>query len=838
MNPLRIRGARTHNLRNLDLDLPKQALVVITGPSGSGKSSLAFDTLYAEGQRRYVESLATYARQFLPRYDKPDVDSIDGLAPAIAIAQRTSSGNPRSTVGTATEIHDYLRLLYARAGKAYCPTHPQHALEASSVATIVDAALAMPPDQLLFILAPLGLRDATTLAPLLHDMRSRGFIRFRINGQLIDIDDLVLPTLPGQTVQLDVIIDRLRPQATATSRLADSIEMALRVADGQVSLINRDTGTEAAYSLHPRCPLCGETAIALEPGLFSFNSPQGACPDCNGLGYHVDGSDPDKSLPESGARLPCASCAGTRLRPQARHVCLDVGAQRLPIFALTAWPLHQLGAFLQDLLNQAAPNPLSAPILKELGARVQFLLDVGLDYLSLDRGMDTVSGGEAQRIRLASQIGTGLSGVMYVLDEPSIGLHARDNHRLITSLKRLQALGNSVLVIEHDEETMRAADYLVDMGPGAGRLGGQVVAHGSLLQIMANPHSPTGAYLSGRHPMRLPPKPVGPRTAWLCLTGARGNNLQNVTLRLPVGHLVCITGVSGSGKSTLINDTLARAAAQSLNGAHQSAAPHDHLDGLQHFERVVQVDQAAIGRTPRSNPATYTGLMTGIRELFAATPAARERGYGPSRFSFNVAGGRCERCQGDGLVRVPMHFLPDVYVSCESCRGTRFNRETLEIRYKGLNIAEVLALSVAQARDFFAAVPGLERRLRVLSEVGLDYLCLGQSALTLSGGEAQRVKLALELSRRDSGRSLYILDEPTTGLHFGDIQQLLQVLARLRDAGNTLVVIEHNLDVIRLADWIVDLGPDAGALGGQVVAQGTPAQVAAEPRSHTGRYLK
>jgi len=974
MDFLRLRGARTHNLRGIDLDLPRDRLIVVTGPSGSGKSSLAFDTLYAEGQRRYVESLSAYARQFLPLMEKPDVDRIEGLSPAIAIQQRSAGANPRSTVGTATEIHDHLRLLYARAGVAHCPDHPGRPLLAHSVAQMVDFALALAPGSALQVLAPVA-SAAGRAAAVLQDLRARGFVRFRIDGAVRVADGPAEP-LPDGTPRLEVVVDRLRVQEAQRGRITDSIETALRVGDGRVVLLEPDRGVETGFALRPACPQCGYVAPPLEPRLFSFNNPHGACPGCAGLGVleffdparvvaqpaaslangaiagwdarqrrnhaqlvalaarstpPVDLEQPWERLPvafrhqvlhgEDAAPLaqdraagparepqprtvppgqpqtrdvpsgephtgsvpsggphtrtvspgepfvgilallerrwrttdvaevrellaglrglrPCPDCAGTRLRREARYVFLDDGDGRhWAIFDFEALPLLDAAAHLDALALDGARRAVARPILAELRARLRFLNDVGLGYLSLDRAADTLSGGEAQRIRLASQIGAGLTGVLYVLDEPSIGLHPRDNLRLIATLQQLRALGNTVLVVEHDEETIRAADHVVDMGPGAGVHGGRVVAQGTPEQVMADPQSLTGDYLAGRRRIALPAARTRPGAHWLRLLGASGNNLRGVDLEVPVGCLVCVTGVSGSGKSTLVNDTLARAMARRLHGARADPAPHAALEGLEHFDRLVEIDQAPIGRTPRSNPATYAGLFTTVRELFAGTVAARERGYGAGRFSFNVAGGRCEECEGDGLIRVAMHFLPDVYVVCESCGGRRYNRETLEIRYKGLTIAEVLDLTVEQAGAFFAAVRALERRLRTLSEVGLDYLRLGQSATTLSGGEAQRIKLAQELAKRETGRTLYVLDEPTTGLHFHDIDLLLRVLHRLRDAGNTVVVIEHNVEVVKTADWVVDLGPEGGAAGGAIVAVGSPEQLAAAAQSRTAPYL-
>ncbi len=970
---IRIRGARTHNLRNLDLDIPKHALVVITGLSGSGKSSLAFDTLYAEGQRRYVESLSAYARQFLERMDKPDVDLIEGLSPAIAIEQKATSHNPRSTVGTVTEIHDYLRLLFARAGVPHCPQHDLP-LRAQTVSQMVDALLALPAETRLMLLAPLPAGQADDPAAALRGWQAQGYVRFRVDGTVAEGDEAAALLRPGAT--LEVVIDRLKVRADARQRLAESLEAALRVGDGKARALDLDTQALHAFSARYACPVCDHTQATPEPRLFSFNAPQGACPRCDGLG-HVElfdparvvafpelslaggaikgwdrrnphyfalieslaahyGFDPDtpwQDLPETvrhvllhgsgneaiafqygadGGRrvtkrhpfegiLPnferrwrdtdsptvreelgryrsthaCPGCGGTRLRREALQVYLGEGAQRRHIHAIGQMTLAEALAYFEGLQWQGARAEIADKVVREIRSRLRFLNDVGLPYLTLARSADTLSGGEAQRIRLASQIGSGLSGVMYVLDEPSIGLHQRDNDRLIGTLQRLRDLGNTVIVVEHDEDMMRAADHLIDLGPGAGVHGGQVLAQGHWEVVAAEPASLTGQYLSGRRRIPVPARrtpwqptqpgaadgaaaaprraggwpgradragtrqrdPAAPSTAALRLIGARGHNLRDVTVAFPVGLFTCVTGVSGSGKSTLVNDTLLRAVARHLYRSHDEPEPFDAIEGLEHFDKVIAVDQSPIGRTPRSNPATYTGLFTTIRELMAETPAARERGYGPGRFSFNVAGGRCEACQGDGVVKVEMHFLPDVYVPCDVCGGARYNRETLEVRYKGRNIAEILDLTVEQAHAFFGAVPALQRKLQTLLDVGLGYLRLGQSATTLSGGEAQRVKLAQELSKRDTGRTLYILDEPTTGLHFGDIELLLRVLHQLRDAGNTIVVIEHNLDVIKTADWVIDMGPEGGAGGGTVVACGTPEAVAAHPDSHTGRYL-
>jgi len=949
---LTVRGARTHNLKNIDLDIPKHALVVITGLSGSGKSSLAFDTLYAEGQRRYVESLSAYARQFLQLMDKPDVDVIEGLSPAISIEQKATSHNPRSTVGTVTEIHDYLRLLFARAGTPYCPDHGLP-LAQQSVSQMVDAMLALPEGTKLMLLAPVVRDRKGEFAEFFADMQARGYVRFRVGadgqpGQVVEAD--ALPKLK-KTVKhdIDVVIDRLRSQPAVKQRLAESFEAALSIADGRVIALEMDSGREHLFSAKFGCPVCAWSLPELEPRLFSFNSPVGACPACDGLGQ-VTAFDPERvvafpslslasgavkgwdrrnaytfsllesvakhagfdldtpfeDLPASAKKLllygsgdepiefvyraetgsgrarvvkrrhpfegiipsferryretdsvavreelaryqaarPCPQCHGARLKREARHVFLDEreGVRGRAIYEVEGATLADALAYFEGLELKGAKAEIASKIVREIRSRLKFLVDVGLSYLSLERSADTLSGGEAQRIRLASQIGSGLSGVMYVLDEPSIGLHQRDNERLIGTLKRLRDLGNSVLVVEHDEDMIRSADWCVDMGPGAGVHGGRVVAQGTPEQVAGNPESLTGRYLARALRIPVPARRVRPddgiEPRVLTIVGASGNNLKGRDVTIPVGLFTCVTGVSGSGKSTLINDTLYLAVARKLYQSHADPAPHHRIEGLEHFDKVIAVDQSPIGRTPRSNPATYTGLFTPIRELFAEVPAARERGYGPGRFSFNIAGGRCEACQGDGVLKVEMHFLPDVYVPCDVCHGQRYNRETLEILYKGRNITQVLDMTVEEAREFFSAVPALARKLQTLLDVGLGYIKLGQSATTLSGGEAQRVKLALELSKRDTGRTLYILDEPTTGLHFHDIQLLLKVLHKLRDAGNTIVVIEHNLDVIKTADWIIDMGPEGGAGGGQVVAEGTPEQVAAHPASHTGRYLK
>ena len=934
MDEIRIRGARTHNLKNINIDLPRNRLTVITGLSGSGKSSLAFDTLYAEGQRRYVESLSAYARQFLQLMEKPDVDLIEGLSPAISIEQKATSHNPRSTVGTVTEIHDYLRLLYARAGTPHCPDHPEHALEAQSVAQMVDHVLALPAETRLMILAPVVAGRKGEQHDLFADLRAQGFVRVRVDGEVMELDAMP-PLEKGRRHNVEVVIDRLKVRDDVRGRIAESFETALTHADGRAIAVEMDSGREHLFSARFACPVCSFALAELEPRLFSFNNPAGACPKCDGLGqvdffdparvvahpelslaagairgwdrrnqfyfqmlaslaahYAFDIETPWEALParvreivldgsgrtkiafrymaDNGrmvlkehpfegilpnlerrlretdavavreelskyrATRPCPACHGTRLRSEARHVL--VGGRAL--HEVGRMPLGGCRDFFATLQLAGARAQVAERIVREIADRLGFLIDVGLDYLSLDRSADTLSGGEAQRIRLASQIGSGLTGVMYVLDEPSIGLHQRDNDRLLATLAQLRDLGNTVIVVEHDEDAIRSADYLVDMGPGAGEHGGHVVAHGTPAEVIADPASVTGDYLSGRRAIAVPSRRAVPDEArQLRIVGARGNNLKNVDVSLPLGLLTCVTGVSGSGKSTLINDTLAAAASRQLYKSATEPAPHETIEGLDAFDKVINVDQSPIGRTPRSNPATYTGLLTPIRELFAGVPEARARGYGPGRFSFNVRGGRCEACQGDGLIKVEMHFLPDMYVPCDVCHGKRYNRETLEIRYKGRSIQEVLEMTVEQALAFFAAVPTVARKLETLMDVGLGYIRLGQSATTLSGGEAQRVKLALELSKRDTGRTLYILDEPTTGLHFQDIELLLKVLHRLRDHGNTIVVIEHNLDVIKTADWIIDMGPEGGAGGGTVVACGTPESVAANPQSHTGRYL-
>ncbi len=933
MEEIKIRGARMHNLKNINLDLPRNKLTVITGLSGSGKSSLAFDTLYAEGQRRYVESLSAYARQFLQLMEKPDVDLIEGLSPAISIEQKATSHNPRSTVGTVTEIHDYLRLLYARAGTPHCPEHG-NPLEAMSVSQMVDAVLALPEDTKLMILAPVIANRKGEQLELFSELRAQGFVRLRVDGKVYDID--ALPKLAKTTKHfVDIVVDRVKLREDMRGRLAESFETALRHAEGRALAVEMDTGKEHLFSARFACPHCGYALQELEPRLFSFNNPMGACQECDGLGniqffdparvvayphlslaagairgwdkrnqfyfqmleslashYKFDTAMPFEELPEKvrqivlygsgkeqikfrylnekGTRFdrshsfegvipnlerryretdsmmvreelskylnakPCPECDGTRLRKEARFVF--IGGKALP--EISGLSLINCRDFFNLLQMGGHKAQVAEKIVKEITTRLTFLIDVGLDYLSLDRSAETLSGGEAQRIRLASQIGSGLTGVMYVLDEPSIGLHQRDNARLLHTLAHLRDLGNTVIVVEHDEEAIETADHVVDMGPGAGEHGGRIVAQGTPAEVTANPESLTGAYLSGRRAIAVPKKRTAPdRERQLSVIGADGNNLKHVDAHIPVGLLTCITGVSGSGKSTLINDTLYAAAARHLYGSAIEPAPHEEIRGLEFFDKVINVDQSPIGRMPRSNPATYTGVLTPIRELFAGVPQARERGYGPGRFSFNVKGGRCEACQGDGMIKVEMHFLPDIYVPCDVCHGKRYNRETLEIRYKAKTIYEVLQMTVEQAREFFDAVPVVARKLQTLIDVGLSYITLGQSATTLSGGEAQRVKLSLELSKRDTGRTLYILDEPTTGLHFQDIEMLLTVLHRLRDHGNTIVVIEHNLDVIKTADWIVDLGPEGGDGGGRILVTGSPETVAADKASHTGRYL-
>ncbi len=944
MDSIRIRGARTHNLKNVNLDLPRHALVVITGLSGSGKSSLAFDTLYAEGQRRYVESLSAYARQFLQLMEKPDVDLIEGLSPAISIEQKATSHNPRSTVGTVTEIHDYLRLLFARVGTPFCPDHGLP-LEAQTISQMVDAVANWAAGTKFLLLAPAVVNRKGEHVDLIEEFRAQGFVRLRVNGKVIEID--AVPKLDKMKKHtIEVVVDRLKlPGANEAEgervlkqRLAESFETCLRVGDGKALAVNLDAAAapaETLFSSKFSCPACDFSLSEMEPRLFSFNNPMGACPECDGLGeitffdpkrivaypglslaggairgwdrrnqfyyqmlsglaqhFKFDLECPFDQLDEEAKQVvlfgsgkqkipfkypgergkpivredvfegivhnlerryretdsmavreelakyisnkACPQCAGTRLRKEARHVKVDGRT----LHEISSMPLKDAKSWFDGVKLSKQKMAIADKILKEISARLSFLNNVGLDYLSLVRSADTLSGGEAQRIRLASQIGSGLTGVMYVLDEPSIGLHQRDNDRLLETLKRLRDLGNSVIVVEHDEDAISAADYVVDMGPGAGEHGGQVVAQGTPDEIRRASESLTGQYLSGKKSIAMPKRRGKLESGkQLVLKGARGNNLKDVTLELPVGAFVCVTGVSGSGKSTLINDTLYKTISHHLYASTDEPAPFELIEGLDHFDKVINVDQSPIGRTPRSNPATYTGLFTPIRDLFSSVPEARARGYGPGRFSFNVKGGRCEACQGDGVIKVEMHFLPDVYVPCDICHGKRYNRETLEVHYKHKSIHEVLEMTVEQAHEFFKAVPVVARKLQTLLDVGLGYVRLGQSATTLSGGEAQRVKLSLELSKRDTGRTLFILDEPTTGLHFHDIDLLLKVLHRLRDHGNTVVVIEHNLDVIKTADWVIDLGPEGGEGGGRIVATGTPEDVARTPGSHTGCYL-
>ena len=940
MDTIRIRGARTHNLKNIDLDLPRDKLIVITGLSGSGKSSLAFDTIYAEGQRRYVESLSAYARQFLSVMEKPDVDHIEGLSPAISIEQKSTSHNPRSTVGTITEIYDYLRLLYARVGIPRCPDHG-YPLQAQTVGQMVDQVLALGDaeatrEQRWMLLAPVVRERKGEHAQVFDQLRAQGYVRVRVDGALHEID-AVPPLALRQKHTIEAVIDRFRPREDIKQRLAESFETALKLGDGMAMVMSLDDAAAAPqlFSSKYSCPVCDYSLPELEPRLFSFNAPMGACPSCDGLGmaeffdparvvahpelslaagavrgwdrrnayyfqlinslarhYRFDVDAPWQSLPEAarqavlfgsgdevvtfsylteaGGRTqrkhrfegivnnlerryretesaavqeelgkyiserPCPDCAGARLNRAARNVFV---ADR-PLPSLVVLPVDEALAFFRGLELPGWRGEIAARIVKEINERLGFLVDVGLDYLTLERKADTLSGGEAQRIRLASQIGAGLVGVMYVLDEPSIGLHQRDNERLLGTLTRLRDLGNTVIVVEHDEDAIRAADHILDIGPGAGVHGGEIVGEGSLADILKSPRSITGQYLSGRRVIEVPDKRHKPNPKMtLRLRGASGNNLKDVDLEIAAGLMTCITGVSGSGKSTLVNDTLYALAANEINGASHQAAPYRGIEGLDLFDKVVDIDQSPIGRTPRSNPATYTGLFTPLRELYAQVPEARARGYSPGRFSFNVRGGRCEACQGDGLIKVEMHFLPDVYVPCDVCHGKRYNRETLDILYKGHSIHDVLEMTIEEALKLFEPVPAIARKLETLVDVGLSYVKLGQSATTLSGGEAQRVKLSKELSRRDTGRTLYILDEPTTGLHFHDIEHLLGVLHRLRDEGNTVVVIEHNLDVIKTADQVVDLGPEGGHRGGQIIATGTPEQIAANPASHTGRFL-
>tara|TARA_R100000900_G_scaffold22441_2_gene17916 strand:- start:131679 stop:134504 length:2826 start_codon:yes stop_codon:yes gene_type:complete len=936
MDTIQVRGARTHNLKNIDLDIPRDKLVVITGLSGSGKSSLAFDTLYAEGQRRYVESLSTYARQFLSMMEKPDIDHIEGLSPAISIEQKSTSHNPRSTVGTITEIYDYLRLLFARVGDPRCPEHGE-TLQAQTISQMVDSVLALPEGSKLMLLAPVVRDRKGEHLHVFEELRAGGFVRARVDGIVTDLDDL--PKLDKKRKHsIDVVVDRFKVRPDLNLRLAESFETALGLTDGLATVSYMDgDGEDLMFSARFACPVCGHSIDELEPRLFSFNNPAGACSSCDGLGVkqYFDPErivvHPESSLAEGAIRgwdrrnvyyfhmltslaehygfsidtpfaklkkkqreailygsgdeevsfayvndrgdvfkrrhpfegiihnmerryretesqsvreelarflasQPCPDCGGTRLCRDARHVFVD--DRSLP--SITEMPVGEAEVYFEQLALEGRKGEIASKILKELRARYRFLVDVGLNYLTLSRSAETLSGGEAQRIRLASQIGAGLVGVMYILDEPSIGLHQRDNERLLNTLNHLRDLGNTVLVVEHDEDAIRSADHIIDIGPGAGVHGGRIVAQGTFEDIIGTEQSLTGAYLSGKRRIEIPAKRVArdPKKT-IRLLGARGNNLQGVDLELPVGLLTCITGVSGSGKSTLINNTLYPIAATQLNGATSlNPAPYERIEGMQHIDKCIDIDQSPIGRTPRSNPATYTGIFTPVRELFAGTQEARSRGYKPGRFSFNVKGGRCEACQGDGVTKVEMHFLPDIYVPCDICKGKRYNRETLEIRYKGKSIHEVLEMTVEDALAFFEPVPSIARKLQTLMDVGLSYIRLGQAATTLSGGEAQRVKLSRELSKRDTGKTLYILDEPTTGLHFEDIRQLLDVVHRLRDHGNTVVIIEHNLDVIKTADWLVDLGPEGGSGGGQIIATGTPEEVAKVKRSHTGRFLK
>lgn len=934
MKFIKIRGARTHNLKNLNVDLPRDKLVVITGLSGSGKSSLAFDTLYAEGQRRYVESLSAYARQFLSMMEKPDVDHIEGLSPAISIEQKSTSHNPRSTVGTITEIHDYLRLLFAKVGQPRCPDHGT-ILEAQTISQMVDAVLALPEDTKVMILAPVVQERKGEHIELLQELRGQGFVRARIDGEMVELDSPPKLDLRKKHT-IEVVIDRIKVREDLRIRLAESFETATRLADGiaAVGYIDEPKRALKVFSSRFACPTCGYSLTELSPRLFSFNSPIGACAECDGLGtkevfdpelvvnqglsladgairgwdrrnqyyfqmlntlakhYKFSLEVPFKKLPKKVQSIllygggdsikfqykddtysyaktttfegvinnlerryrntesdfvreelskyiverDCESCGGSRLNVAARNVF--VSNKNLP--EISSWPVDKSRDFFEHLKIAGYRGDIAEKIVKELVSRLTFLVDVGLDYISLERSAGTLSGGEAQRIRLASQIGSGLVGVMYILDEPSIGLHQRDNERLLKTLHHLRDIGNSVIVVEHDEDAIMQADHVLDLGPGAGVHGGEIVAEGKPADILRNPKSLTGQYLSGKRQIAVPKDRIKPNPEkQIVISGARGNNLKNITVKIPLGLMTCVTGVSGSGKSTLINDTLAPVASHALNGAdNHEAAEHDEITGLEYLDKTVVIDQSPIGRTPRSNPATYTGLFSIIRELFAGTQEARSRGYEVGRFSFNVKGGRCEACQGEGLIKVEMHFLADVYVTCDICQGKRYNRETLEILYKGKNIHQVLEMTVEEARGFFDAIPAVARKLQTLVDVGLSYISVGQSATTLSGGEAQRIKLAKELSRKDTGRVLYLLDEPTTGLHFYDIEQLLRVLHRLRDQGNTIVIIEHNLDVIKTADWLIDLGPEGGDKGGKLLAAGTPEQVSKNPESFTGAFLK
>lgn len=937
MDRISVRGARTHNLKNIDVDLPRNALIVVTGLSGSGKSSLAFDTLYAEGQRRYVESLSTYARQFLSMMEKPDIDHIEGLSPAISIEQKSTSHNPRSTVGTITEIYDYLRLLFARAGTPRCPEHGLD-LEAQTISQMVDQVLALPEGSRLMLLAPLIKGRKGEHVNVLADIRTQGFVRVQVDGRVYELDE-VPPLEKNKKHDISVVVDRIKVRNDIGQRLAESFETALTLSDGAalLSFMDDEDREPIVFSSRFACPMCGYAIAELEPRMFSFNNPAGACPSCDGLGVHQY-FDPDKIIRqhelslaegvikgwdrrsiyyfsqlesvaahygfsletpwqslssemqqvvlhgsgkeelsfsyvnERGRRVerihafegvipnmerryrdtesntvredlaryiamrPCPSCHGSRLRQESRHVFVD--GHTLP--EVSRIPIGEAHDLFSRMSLPGRKGEIATKILTEISARLTFLVNVGLDYLTLERSADTLSGGEAQRIRLASQIGAGLVGVMYILDEPSIGLHQRDNDRLLATLKHLRDLGNTVIVVEHDEDAIREADHVLDIGPGAGVHGGKIVAQGTPEEVASNPESLTGQYLSGTRRIEVPAQRHSiDANKMLVLTGAHGNNLEHVDLCIPLGLFVCITGVSGSGKSTLINSTLMPIAARELNKATSlTPAPYKHISGLDCLDKTIDIDQSPIGRTPRSNPATYTGIFTAIRELFAGTQEARSRGYKPGRFSFNVKGGRCEACQGEGLIKVEMHFLPDIYVPCDVCHGKRYNRETLDIAYKGKNIHEVLEMTVEDALEFFSPVPAIARRLQTLMDVGLSYIRLGQSATTLSGGEAQRIKLARELAKRDTGKTLYILDEPTTGLHFEDIRQLLTVLHKLRDQGNSIVVIEHNLDVIKTADWIVDLGPEGGSKGGRIIAEGTPETLSNASMSHTGRFLK
>jgi excinuclease ABC subunit A len=936
MDTIVIRGARTHNLKNIDLDIPRDKLIVVTGISGSGKSSLAFDTIYADGQRRYVESLSAYARQFLSMMEKPDVDHIEGLSPAISIEQKTTSHNPRSTVGTITEIYDYLRLLFARVGQPHCPKH-HSLLEAQTISQMVDLVLARPQEERLMLLAPVVQERKGEHVQVIERLRTEGFIRARIDGHVVELDQVPELELRKKHT-IEVVVDRFKVREDLQLRLTESFETALRLSDGVGIIVpmSEDSGEEQLFSSRYACNQCGYSLSELEPRLFSFNNPAGACSKCDGLGniqYFDQGrvvQNPELSLPGGAIKgwdrrnayyfqmiksiavhyqfdldtpfdeladnikdvlmygsgdeeikfeylrernrstirkhpfegiipnlqrryletdsamvreelakyqshKPCPGCQGARLNESARNVLIN----GITLPDITALPVIKAKALFQSLELTGARGKIAVKILKEVNDRLEFLVNVGLDYLTLERSAETLSGGEAQRIRLASQIGAGLVGVMYILDEPSIGLHQRDNQRLLKTLFHLRDLGNTVIVVEHDAEAINAAEHVIDIGPGAGVHGGEIVAQGTPEMIAANKNSLTGQYLSGKKQIPIPQHrtPFNPIQV-MELKQASGNNLKQVNLTIPVSLMTCITGVSGSGKSTLINDTLYQIVARDLNRANTNPAPYLSIEGLEHFDKVVDIDQSPIGRTPRSNPATYTGLFTPIRDLYAATPESRSRAYKPGRFSFNVKGGRCEACQGDGLIKVEMHFLPDIYVPCDTCKGKRYNRETLDIRYKGKNIHQALDMSVEEAREFFDAVPVLARKLQTLMDVGLSYIKLGQNATTLSGGEAQRVKLSKELSKRDTGKTLYILDEPTTGLHFHDIQQLLDILHRLREHGNTIIVIEHNLDVIKTADWIVDLGPEGGDGGGEIIATGTPEQLAEHPDSHTGQFLK